>query len=327
MKKEIWVFAEANMNGQATPVYKELLCKATELSQQIEGSAVCSVIIGNNVESLLKEVSESGISKVYVVEHEKLADYNSENYAIAFESLITKYSPEMILIGATALGSELAPTVAAKVKTGLAAHCVDIRVDGDKVNNMVPAFGGRVLSEIYIPDVRPMMASIRSGILESYELAMCDSVEIVKEDASYMDSFIAREELLEFKPNVVSGRQLENAKVVIGVGRGIATDESWDNVQKFADRLDAPIGCTRSFVDMGKVPDESSMIGTSGKSVKPEVFIGFGISGAAHYICGMNKSKLIISINKDENAKMFNFSDYGVIGDVNIILPALLAKF
>ncbi len=325
-RKEIWVFAESSHDGQLMSVYQELLCKASELSKLMSDYTVCSIVLGDDTEQTVRQVEKSGTSKIYVATHEKLKNYDSENFACVFEALIEKYSPEMILIGATALGSELAPTIAAKVKTGLAAHCVDIKVEGNRVNNIVPAFGGRVLSEIYIPDARPMMASIRPGILESCELPLKDYVELVKADVSCLDEFISREVLVDFIPNVISGKQLEKSDVVVGAGRGVSSEEAWEHLQQFAEKLDAPIGYTRNLVDTGRVKDESNMIGTSGKTVKPNVFIGFGISGAAHYVCGMNKSKLIININKDENAKIFQFSDYGVVGDANVILKALLER-
>lgn len=323
--KELWVFAEI-ANGTPAPVYQELLCKARELADAMGNTSICSVVIGHDTEEMVKKVAESGTEKIYIAEHEKLARYNSENYAVVFEKLINNYNPEMILMGATALGSELAPTVAAKVKTGLAAHCIDIRLDGDRVNCMVPAFGGRVVSEIYIPDTKPMMASVRSGILCAKELPVKENIEIINTNTEFMDGFISREELVSFVPNVSTGKKLETAEVVVCVGRGAATEDAWKHTQELAENLDAAIGYTRSFADMGLVPDETDMIGTSGKSVKPKVFLGFGISGASQLVCGMNKSDLVISVNKDEKAKMFQFSDYGIVGDADKVLSALLKK-
>lgn len=324
--KQIWVFAE-NACGKPVSVYQELLGKAVELAGMMGNTDVAAVVIGADMDSFTNAVRDTGADFIYVAEHEKLARYDSDNYACAFAELIKRYDPEMVLIGATAIGGELAPTVAAKLKTGLAAHCVDIRLDGDRVNCMVPAFGGRVVSEIYIPDTRPMMASVRPGILDSAECAPVETVEVINADMSFMDSYEPREEFLSFIPNAPSGKPLESSDVIVCAGRGASSDEAWEHLQQFAGKLDAAIGNTRSFVDMGQVDDESSVIGTSGKSVKPRVFIGFGISGASHFVCGMNKSKLIISINKDENAKMFQYSDYGVIGDSDRILTELLNRF
>lgn len=324
MKKEIWVFAEV-LDAAPAPVHRELLCKSRELAEKLGDVTVCSVVLGHNMQEFVQRVSSMGADKVYVVDHEKLAHYESNNFAVAMENLVRTYKPEMLFIGATALGSELAPTVAAKCKTGLAAHCVDIRVGKDRIDCMVPAFGGRVISEIYIPDTRPIMASVRPGILETCELPE-KTAEIIEADASFLDDYVAKEELVSFEPRVSSGKRLEEADIVIGVGRGIMKEEIWNDIQELAEKLNAGIGYTRCFVDTGLVGDETDMIGTSGKSVKPKVFLGFGISGATHFVCGMNKSDLVVSVNKDENCKMFEFSDYGVVADAGKIISAMLEE-
>lgn len=319
---EIWIFAE-QMNHNLIPVYKELLCKATELAAEIKDSRVCIVIMGKCSDEIVKQLKKSGCDKIYIADHEKLAVYDSENYASMLEQMIHIYKPDMLIIGATARGSEIAPTVAAKCKTGLAAHCIDIKLGENKVNCMVPAFGGRVVSEIYIPDTRPIMASVRPGILTAYELETDREAEVIYVDTSCMDSYIPCEELITFEPAVSVGRKLEEADIVVCAGKGV-DQEAWEHLKELASHLNAGIGYTRSFADMKLVPDESNMIGTSGKSVKPEVYIGFGISGAAHHVCGMNKSKLIISIDNDEKSKMFDFSNYGAVADADEMICALL---
>lgn len=324
MNKEIWVFAEI-ADGATVPVYKELLCKAHELAEGMGNTRVCSVVLGNNIQDVTASVATMGGDTVYSVDHEKLSHYESNNFAVALEHLIRTYNPDMVLVGATALGAELAPTVAAKCKTGLAAHCVDIRLGEDRVNCMVPAFGGRVISEIYIPNTKPMMASVRSGILTAYDLPAKEA-KIICADASFLNEYVVKEELVSFTPNLSNGKKLEEADVVVCAGRGIMTEPVWKHLQELAEKLDAGIGYTRSFADTGLVPDESNMIGTSGKSVKPKVFLGFGISGAAHHVCGMNKSGLVITVNKDSKAKKFQFSDYGIVGDADKMICALLEK-
>ncbi len=324
MSKEIWVFAET-LDGAPLPVYKELLCKATELADAMGETSVCSVVLGDDTADAVKTLTAMGSDTIYAVDHEKLKQYDSGNYACALEHLIRTYAPEMVLVGATAIGSELAPTVAARLKTGLAAHCVDVRLDGERVNCMVPAFGGRVISEIYIPDTKPMMASVRPGILNAWELPGKTDVRVVHADAGFLDAYVPHEELVSFTPNVTTGKKLEEAEAVVCAGRGVS-NAAWEHLQELAECLDAGIGYTRSFADTGLVPDETNMIGTSGKSVKPKVFLGFGISGAAHHVCGMNKSGLVITVNRDKNAKMYQFSDYGAVGDADKVLCALLKK-
>ena len=152
------------------------------------------------------------------------------------------------------------------------------------------------------------------------------NVEIIEADCSCMQEYVGKEEMVSFTPNVSTGKKLEEAEIVVAAGRGIMSEPVWQHLQELANKLDAGVGYSRSFVDTGLVPDESNMIGTSGKSVKPKVFLGFGISGAAHFVCGMNKSGLVINVNKDSKAKMFSFSDYGAVGDADKMICALLEK-
>lgn len=319
-KKEIWVFAELS-NGAPVNVFYELLGKADEIAKAKDWD-VASVVIGSDVAAAVEEV-KTHTDKIYKVENDRLKTYTLEKYALTMEALIREYEPEMVLIGASGIGSELAPTTAGKVRTGLAAHAIDIVVDEerDRINCMVPAFGGKVVSEIYIPEARPMMASIRPGILDCVACQR-ECKEIVEFDATFLGDIEAKEEFLEFTPEVVSGVKLEEANVVVAAGRGVSA-EGWGYVNELAGKLGAAVAWSRNFIDTGLVDSESNMIGTSGKSVKPGVFIGGGISGATHFTCGMTKSKLIINVNRDENAKIFNHSDYGVVGDATKFMSAL----
>lgn len=318
--KEIWVFAELS-NGAPANVYYELLGKADEIAKAKDWK-VATVVIGNDVANAVDEI-KTHTDKIYKAESDLLKDYTVEKYSLVMEALIKKFDPEMVLIGASGIGSELAPTTAGKVRTGLAAHAIDIVVDEerDRINCMVPAFGGKVVSEIYIPEARPMMTSIRPGILDKVECNR-ECSEVVEFDTSFLNSIEFGEELLEFTPEIVEGVKLEEANVVIAAGRGVS-EAGWTSINEVAKRLGGAVSWSRSFIDTGIVDSESNMIGTSGKSVKPAVFIGGGISGATHFTCGMTKSKLIINVNKDEDAKIFNYSDYGVVGDAAKFMSAL----
>ncbi len=321
-RKEIWVFAELADNRPAK-VFYELQSKAVEIANG-KGWTVASVVIGNDLTDAVEDLK--GYSeKVYAVSSENLENYTLSKYAEAFAALAEEYEPEMVLVGATGIGSELAPTVAAKLKTGLAAHCIDIKIDEqmDRINCMVPAFGGKVVSEIYIPETRPMMASIRPGILDDEQKTM-ECREVIEANVSIADD--SAEEFIEFVPNIQTGKKVEESEVVVAVGRGISNEEGWNEANNIAEKLDGAVGWTRAFIDTGIVNNETQMIGTSGKSVKPNVFLGFGISGAAHFTCGMAKSKLIINVNRDKNAAIFHYSDYGVVGDASKFMKELLAK-
>lgn len=323
MAKEIWVYAEKN-NGEIAGVVPELLAKAQELANKMGGYTVGAVLTSDD-NSAAAELGALGAEKVYSLEHAELGTYRCDVYGEAISCLVRAYEPEYFFFGATGIGSELAPTVAALLKTGLAAHCVDLRWSGERLNCMVPAFGGKVVSEIYIPNARPVMASVRTGILDAAEAAARDA-EVIKVDTAFLDGAASGEEFLEFEEYERSANDIETAEFVVSAGRGAASDAAWGAIQGIADKTGAAIAYSRSFKDTGRVPDESNMIGTSGKSVRPKVLINAGISGASQYVSGTGKSKTIISINKSPRAAIFGFSDYGVIGDVDKILPAVLER-
>lgn len=324
MTKEIWVYAEQN-SGELAGVVYELFAKARQIAEQIGDRKVAAVVLGSSNQNAVDATKAAGAEIVYSVDHAALAVYRCDIYALAMKRLIEVYQPEYLFFGATGVGSELAPTVAASVKTGLAAHCVDLRYDGERLNCMVPAFGGKVVSEIYIPNARPVMASVRPGILESGEIKAVDA-QIIAVDTSFLSDVVSSEEFLGFEPVEKAENDITSAQVVISAGRGAASDIAWNSVNHLAERLGGAIAWSRSLMDTGRVQDESCMIGTSGKSVKPQLLINVGISGATQYVCGIGKSRTVISINRDKKAKIFEHSDYGVVGDAEKILPAVLTK-
>lgn len=324
MAKEIWVYAE-NTNGKIAAVTFELLSKSVSIASQMGDYAVAAVVLTDDA-SKVSDLKDMGADKVYVLEHASLKDYRCDIYGAALCELVNKYEPEYFFMGATGIGSELAPTTAALLKTGLAAHCIDLRWNGKRLNCMVPAFGGKVVSEIYIPNTKPVMASVRPGILDVSEIAKKDS-EIISVDTAFLNEFESGEEFLGFEPNESTAADIETAEFVVAAGRGAASDQAWSAINELSDKFGGAIAYSRSFIDTGRVPDESCMIGTSGKSVKPKVLINAGISGAAQYVCGIGKSRTIISINKEPKAAIFGHSDYGVVGDVDKILPALINQF
>lgn len=328
MNRDIWVYAEKLGNSPA-PVYYELVCKANEMKLKMPGARVCGVVIGKDSADMVKAAAVEGVDVVYAMDHEKLDTLDACMLKTAFADMVRRYDPEVVLVGATALGSELAPATAGKLRTGLAAHCVDIEVTEERINCMVPAFGGRVISEIYVPSTRPVMASVRPGIFDGPEVVSAnDSAEVICVDDSVMKDAVSPVTMISYVEDAPSNAiKLEDAEIVVCAGRGIMNQENFDELKILADKLQAAVGCTRSFVDLGLVPDESTMIGTSGKSVKPQLFLGFGISGAAHHTCGMNKSKMVITVNKDEKARMFSESDFGAVGDAGKVLKALNKLF
>ena len=322
MKKEnkkIWVYAEA-ADGKLTKVFTELLCK----SRSLGAAEVDAVVLGSGLNNVLKEIKTAGPDKVYYVDDPALAKYDIEVYKHALIELIKSYSPDAVLFGATVTGSELAPSTAAALKIGLAAHCVDItaREDGE-TSYWVPAFGGNVIGEIMIPNHSPEMASVKPGILAVEEYFVNSEPEMIATTADGLSNIKSGIILKGTEAKVQSGKSLAGADIVISAGRGISSEDTWNKLNEIAVKLGAAVGYTRSLLDRGFVSDESSMIGTSGKSVTPKVYLGFGVSGATHHVCGMNKSKTIINVNKDSNAKIFGISDYKVTAKAEDIIAAL----
>lgn len=322
-KREIWIYAEFN-HGKIMNVFEELLSHSRNLFSN--ETTVCAVILAHDADEKAKDLMPFGPDKIYAVKHNALENYNCDYYKSAMSSLIKKYHPNIVLFGATVKGAELAPSVAADIRTGLAAHCVDITADNTTVSYWVPAFGGNVIGEILIPEHTPQMASVKPGILEIKEYIKNDSTEIIIESFQELDSYDSKIELLDFDPKETTTQALEASEVIVCAGRGITTEETWLKLNEFAKKIGAGVGYTRSLIDRGYTEDETGMIGTSGKSVSPKIYIGIGVSGATHHVCGMNKSKTIIAVNKDPNAKIFDISDYRITANGEEILDALLER-
>ncbi len=324
-KNEIWIYAEAE-EQRIAPSYYELLGKAHELKQSLnEAYEIVAIALGNSMEEVCKNLCNSAVDRVYCLEHEKLAFYNPEYYAAALSELAKKYKPAMLWIAASAVGGELAPSVAALLNTGLAAHCVDIMVnDKGELVHLVPAFGGKLLTEILVPKIRPMMASVKPGIFREREIAFTKGAELVLERAEILDSMESRLKFVEEQKMQSSGLPVEKAEVILAGGRGIGNTQTWEKLKELAGRLDGAVGYTRSLVDIGLEENEVNMIGSSGKSVRPKLYMGFGISGASHHISGIKDSGTIIAVNTDDEADIFDSSDYKIVADCDRILSALL---
>ena len=318
--KRIWIFAERQIDVIHSCFY-ELLGKAKELYPDAEMTAL--YFDGN--ERCLEELKRSGVNRIIHAKHPRLEEYEPEYYAEAMEDAVKKKQPDILLIGATAIGSELAPTVAAKCETGLAAHCADLCTDENgELVSLIPAFGGKLLGEIMVPATFPAMATVKPGIFERKDVEIPASVEAESMDTAFLDRLDSRISLVGMEDEPHQGENIENAEVILCAGLGIHSKENWEKAQKLAGRLKGVLGYTRPAVDMGYVSNEDRMIGTSGKMVHPKLYIGIGVSGAAHHICGMKDSQVIISINSDPTAEIFKISDYKLVGDSTAVLDELL---
>lgn len=326
MKKKIWVFAEQT-NCTLDRVVPELLTKAKELAAALPGETeIGAVLLGCNVRSYCGLLASCGAEKIYLAEAEELRLYNPILYANVITRLAKQEDPEIFLFGATAIGSELGPTVAAQLKTGVAAHCVDLRIDEDgKLVAAVPSFGGKILGEILCPDTRPQMASVKPGIFVQGEPEEREP-EIISVEAGRLDIDALPLKAVKLEKKEIEGVPLDKAEVVFCGGYGLGDKENWNKLEKLASMFGGSAACTRPVVDEGWAPGEHLMVGTSGKSIRPKAYVGFGISGATHHICGMKDSGLVISVNKDENAPMFEVSDVGIVADSGKVLDQLIEK-
>ena len=237
------------------------------------------------------------------------------------EEAVRREEPDLLLLGATALGEEAAPALGVRLRTGVAAHCVEItRKDDGQLAYMVPAFGGKVIGEIFIPETRPMIATVKPGIFRG----SADTAGDHRTVCFSTEKSGCR--LLEVMPRQTGAAALEKAKVVVCGGFGIGSEGAWNKVEELAARFGGAAGCTRPVVDMGWGPAEDQMIGTSGRTVRPKVYLGLGISGAAHHLCGIQDADVIININTDKDAEAFAASDHVGVFDAEKMLDLLLEK-
>lgn len=323
----IWVIAEQTEAG-ISRVSFELLAKARELKEQSGlQEPVTAVLLGENLDDYTVKLAEAGAETIILADHPALRYFHNEKYAAIVKALVEQRKPDIILMGATAAGSDLAPTLGAKLKTGVSAHCVDMRLneEGDLVA-VVPAFGGKVLGDILCTEFRPQIATVRPGILGNVTCFMKQECPVERFDpTAILAGDKDRIKAIGMTREEIKGVPLEDAEIVVAGGFGMESVTNWQLLERLASLLGGAIGCTRPPIDEGWA-GEYQMIGTSGKSVRPKVYIGAGISGATHHICGMKDAGLIISINKDEKAPIFDVSDIRITADAAKLLPLLIEK-
>jgi electron transfer flavoprotein alpha subunit len=331
--KKIFIYAEDDC-GAISSAYFELLSKADAISSKLaehDGSQVqlCAVAVGNTGVDAMKSLVDSGADLVYSIKDDKLNVYNPAVYSEAVAQLCKADDPYIFLFGSTAMGTEIAPTLGVKLHTGVSAHCVDLRIDesGAFVQD-VPAFGGKVIGEIHTPDTLPQIATVKPGIFQKIDLGskgaevkeFYPELDSVVLDSVVLDGIVLKEVHLKEHKSL----PVEHAEVIICGGFGMGCDENWELLKKVSNYFEkSAVGCTRPALDENWAEDDSTMIGTSGKAVRPKLYIGAGISGAMHHVCGISDSDFIVSINKDENAEIFKVSDIKIVGDVVKILTAL----
>lgn len=314
------MFAEQR-EGVLHEVGLELLSKARELADQVQTS-VTAVLLGDGIRPLARSLIEHGADTVMVCDRAELQSYRLIPYTLVMAGLIKEHQPEILLLGATAMGTELAPRLAAKVRTGLSAHCVDLKLDDNGVlRQEVPGWGGGVIATITCPDHRPQMATVMPGAMKKSPTREKDGAII--ECRIQLPEGNLGPRVREIQREEPESLPLEKADVVVAGGWGIGSSEDWAKIEELAAVLGGAVGATRPPVDEGWAA-ESQMIGQSGKTVRPTLYIGVGISGVMHHIVGMDQSKHIISVNSDPNAEIFDVSDIIVVEDFRKIVPRLI---
>ena len=321
-KPQIWVFMEQR-GGVLHEVGLELLGKARELAA-VQGGTVAALLLGVDVAPLADQAIAYGADLVLVAEHPALEPYRLLPYTAILAQACRERQPSILLFGATAMGLELAPRLAARLDTGLSAHCIDLQLAADGLLlQMVPGWGGGVVATIKCPVHRPQMATVMPGVWEKSKPAR--RVGQVVNLAVPGDLDVSGPQVLEIHREEPQARPLEKAEVVVAGGFGIGGREGWKLLEELAGLLWGVVGATRPPVDEGWAAEEQ-MIGTSGKTVRPRLYIGVGISGMSHHVVGMDGSEVVVAINADPRAQLFEVADICLVGDFREIIPPLLQE-
>ena len=320
--KDLWVFVETNEDGTAKNVGIELLTPGKMMAGK-QGGQLVAVVIGSGADEAVKAASEHGADKVIVVDGPEYKHYTTDAYAIALCTLVEKYGPTSMLIGATNNGRDLGPRVSCRLHTGLTADCTALDVD-DETGNVAwtrPAFGGNLMATIICPNHRPQIGTVRPGVFKKSD-AVEGKAEIVKEDI-HVPADQIRTQVLELIKELDSENvDLEGAEIIVSGGRGVGGPEGFATIKALADALGATVGASRAAVDAGWIA-HAHQVGQTGKTVGPKLYIACGISGAIQHIAGMSSSDVIVAINKDPDAPIFDVADYGVVGNLFEVLPVL----
>ena len=333
--KGVYVFAQ-QVDNEVSSIALELIGKGKDLAKDLN-TTVTAVLVGSNVMGLTEILGEYGADRVIVVDDPELKEYRTEPYTHALASVIEKYKPDVFLIGATAIGRDLGPRVCARIHTGLTADCTQLDI-GDfplvptpgkeqKHNRLLmtrPAFGGNTIATIACPEFRPQMATVRPGVMQKLPREAGRKAEIEE----FNPGFVPNEkyvEIMEVVKAVSNVADIMDAKILVSGGRGVGSPENFKILDELAEAIGGTVSCSRAVVDAGWKPKDLQ-VGQTGKTVRPHVYFAIGISGAIQHVAGMEESDIIIAINKDESAPIFDVADYGVVGDLNKIVPVLTQK-
>lgn len=320
MNQDILVFVETR-DGNISKVGLELLGEANKLNKY--NNKVIACLIGYQLEEAVKTLKNKEVDEIYLIDDENFYKYNTLNYASVLFDVIKTVNPNILLIGATSIGRDLAPRLSARLNTGLTADCTRLEIDeNNKLLSTRPAFGGNVYATIVCSNSLPQISTVRPGVM----LPVKDSAKETKViEFKYNKLPEQSIKLVKEVKDVQKVELIEDSKILVSFGRGIGSPENMEKGKELSRLLKGTYSCSRALVDEKRV-EQVRQVGQTGKTVKPALYLALGISGAIQHLVGMENSEYIIAVNKDRNAPIFNVADIGVVGDVNQILPLLVKK-
>ncbi len=322
--KGVWVFVE-QVDKKVQKVSLELLGEGRRIADKLNTN-VTAVILGKDIKSESDLLCAYGADEIIIVEDERLDVYTTEPYAKVVSNLINERKPEIVLVGASSLGRDLAPRVSARIHTGLTADCTLLEVEEETRNLLMtrPAFGGNIMATIICPDHRPQMATVRGGVMKTIEKDESRTCEVIEVESGLVDEDI-NIEILEIVKEEKQTVNIEDAKVLVSGGRGVGSKENFDKLEDLASVLGGVVSGSRASVDAGTI-EQARQVGQTGKTVRPELYIACGISGAIQHVAGMEESEVIVAINKNADAPIFEVADVGIVGDLHKVVPALIEE-
>lgn len=328
--RNIWVFVEQR-NNHILNVGLELLGKARELADQnndrdhINNSRVAAILCGHDIEQKASSIFAAGADEIHLFKDETLANYHPGIYPGLVARLAQDYTPLVLLFGATTIGRDLAPAVAAQLNTGCSADCCDLDLDSQgNLIQTVPAFGGRIMAHIITPNHRPQLATVRPGVFKPPADQYKNTGDIKRPSFSIPEPAATKTiEILNVQWDTGGREDLVKAKTVVAGGAGIKDDQGWELIHQLAEKMGGAVAGSRPAVDAGRV-SETQMIGQSGLTIRPHLYIAAGISGDIQHMIGVQESEIIVAINKDPKAPILKQADFGIVGDYREILPLLI---
>lgn len=321
--KDIWVFVEQR-EQKLMNVSLEILGEARRLADK-KGVKACAVLVGYEVKGLAEELIKYGADVVYVIDHPLLKNYTTDAYTKVICDLANSLKPEVILYGATYIGRDLAPRIAARMRTGLTADCTALDIDENGLLLQIrPAFGGNLIATIICPERRPQMATIRPGVMKKALMDEGRRGEVI-EIKPVIEEKDIRTEIISIIKEARQKVNLEEADIIVSGGRGVGGPEGFKLIEELAEVLGGVVGASRAAVEAGWISSDHQ-VGQTGKTVRPKLYIACGISGAIQHIAGMGGAKTIVAINKNPDAPIFKIADYGIVGDLFKVIPALIEE-